>query len=64
MADYRTMYLELFRATTQAIELLQKAQQKTEEIYVSTGDTVQLCRKMLAKNADQTVSGWDKEPKR
>ena len=36
MPDYKRMYLELFRATTEAIELLQRAQIKTEEIYLSS----------------------------
>ena len=34
MPDYKRMYLELFRATTEAIELLQREQIKTEEIYL------------------------------
>lgn len=36
MPDYKRMYLELFRATTEAIELLQRAQIKTEEIDLSS----------------------------
>ncbi|MCL2409072.1 MAG: hypothetical protein FWC96_05585 [Oscillospiraceae bacterium] len=39
MADYKEMYLELFRAVTDAINLLQKAQQKAEETYISHDDT-------------------------
>ena len=35
MADYREMYLRLFRATTRAIEMLTEAQQECEEIYLS-----------------------------
>ena len=35
MADYQKMYTEMFNATTDAIEILQKAQQTTEEIYIS-----------------------------
>jgi len=35
MADYKEMYLELFRHVTAAIHILQKAQQKTEEMYVN-----------------------------
>lgn len=38
MADYQAMYKELFRATTKVIDLLQKAQQVTEEIYISEED--------------------------
>lgn len=36
MADYQKMYRKLFQATTKAIELLQQAQQETEEIYISS----------------------------
>ncbi len=40
MPDYAAMYHRLFRSQTQAIELLQKAQQDTEEMYISSPDTV------------------------
>lgn len=36
MADYREMYRKLFQATTKAIDILQKAQQETEELYISS----------------------------
>lgn len=36
MPDYAKMYQELFRSTTLAIELLQQAQLKTEELYISS----------------------------
>lgn len=39
MADYKSMYAVLFNDVTTAIELLQQAQQKTEEIYISGEDT-------------------------
>ncbi|MFT8889981.1 MAG: hypothetical protein ABF449_13235 [Ethanoligenens sp.] len=39
MADYREMYRKLFQATTKAIDLLQRAQQETEELYISSDDT-------------------------
>jgi hypothetical protein len=32
------MYFELFNAVTDAIELLQKAQQTAEERYIADGD--------------------------
>ncbi len=35
MPDYAAMYKKLFRSQTQAIEILQKAQQDSEEIYLS-----------------------------
>lgn len=34
MPDYQTMYFTLFNAITDAVHLLQEAQQKTEEIYM------------------------------
>jgi len=33
--NYKEMYTTLFRETTKAISILQSAQQKTEEIYIS-----------------------------
>ena len=36
MADYKEMYLKLFRATTEAIAILQRVQQETEELYISS----------------------------
>jgi hypothetical protein len=38
MADYAKMYRRLFNSQTQAIELLQKAQQDTEEMYIEAPD--------------------------
>jgi len=35
MPDYKNMYETLFRAATQAIMVLQQAQQQTEEMYIS-----------------------------
>ena len=35
MEDFAAMYRKLFNSQTQAIELLQKAQQDTEEMYMS-----------------------------
>ena len=42
MADYRKMYDSLFNDVTDAISLLQRAQQKTEELFVSGDDGVVL----------------------
>lgn len=39
MADYQVMYRELFWATTKAVDILQKAQQMAEEIYIASEDT-------------------------
>jgi len=38
LPDYKEMYRILFRETTEAIYVLQKAQQQTEEMYM-TADT-------------------------
>lgn len=35
MPDYAEMYFKLFNAITQAEEILQRAQQYTEELYIS-----------------------------
>lgn len=35
MPDYAAMYKRLFQSQTKAIEILQKAQQDTEEMYIS-----------------------------
>jgi len=35
MPDYQKMYATLFNAITDAIEILQAAQQATEELYIS-----------------------------
>lgn len=40
MADYKKMYDSLFNDVTDAISLLQHAQQKTEEIFISGDDGV------------------------
>jgi hypothetical protein len=49
MADYAKMYRRLFNSQTQAIELLQKAQQDTEEMYIEAPDT-----DIRLLNADQS----------
>ena len=35
MPDYAEMYKKLFRSQTKAIQILQQAQQETEELYIS-----------------------------
>ena len=35
MPDYKKMYLQLFNAVTDSIEILTKAQQDCEELYIS-----------------------------
>ena len=34
MADYKEMYLKLFRSQTKAITILQEAQSETENMYI------------------------------
>jgi len=38
MPDYAAMYKTLFNSQSKAIEILQKAQQTTEEMYISAPD--------------------------
>ena len=38
MADYQQMYLKMITATEQSMEILIKAQQECEEIYISCND--------------------------
>ncbi len=40
MPDYKEMYFDLFRATERAINILIEAQQKAEEEYVSSPETI------------------------
>jgi hypothetical protein len=55
MPDYKEMYLSLFRETTKAIGILQSAQQKTEEIYISddTEDNLILLKSSNDKKGDE-----------
>ena len=34
MADYKSMYAKLFNSQTKAIQLLQQAQQETEDMFI------------------------------
>lgn len=38
MANYQEMYRQLFTAQTEAIEILQKAQQRTEDMFIDSPD--------------------------
>ena len=40
MPDYQKMYHSLFNDVTDAISKLQRAQQKTEELYLDSKETV------------------------
>ena len=39
MPNYREMYLEMFRGTEKAINILIDVQQKCEEMYISSPET-------------------------
>lgn len=54
MADYKKMYDSLFNDVTDAISLLQRAQQKTEELFISGDDGVVLeLRKELGSEGEK-----------
>ena len=42
LLDYKKMYLDLFRATEKAINILIDAQQKCEEKYISETEIIEL----------------------
>ena len=50
MADYKKMYYSLFNAVTKAIELLQNAQARTEELYIESSDTPLVYHEGLGDN--------------
>lgn len=39
MPDYKAMYIKLFQSQTKAIQILQSAQQETEEMYIEAEPT-------------------------
>lgn len=50
MPNYMEMYKILFRSQTKAITLLQEAQQKTEEIYISEPPKILLLKSDTPKD--------------
>lgn len=57
MADYRGMYHSLFHDVTSAIALLQKAQRKTEDIYIASEDIpLKLGNRNGAESEEETDS--------
>lgn len=52
MPDYKELYTLLFRETTKAILMLQKAQQQTEELYISDDPACKLIKLKSAKDTD------------
>lgn len=57
MPDYAKMYRHLFNSQTDAVKILQKAQQETEEMYMSAPDTK---IKLLPEDGDKS-QGSDKK---
>lgn len=49
MPDYKKMYYELFRASEEAIQILIKAQQRCEEMYLSAEEPLILLNKAKEK---------------
>lgn len=43
MANYKKMYLSLFNDVSKAIEFLQSAQRKTEELFINSDDELVIC---------------------
>ena len=58
MPDYAAMYKKLFNSQTQAILILQKAQQATEQMYIDAPDPQLL---VLHKDDTDDNSGADNE---
>ena len=43
MADWKKMYLTMFRASEEAMRILEKAQRECEELYMRDGDGEDEC---------------------
>jgi len=48
MNIYKKMYLNLFNQATDAINLLQKAQQDTEDYFINNEDSIEISDQALA----------------
>ncbi len=44
MPDYKTMYLNLFRSVTDAVEILSEAQRKAEETFINSSEKEELIK--------------------
>jgi len=64
MPDYQKMYHSLFNDVTDAISNLQQAQQRTEEIYMDSKETVltPLLKKSEEKAIDRKPTPTKKKP--
>jgi len=60
MPDYGAMYRKLFNAQTDAIRILQQAQQETEEMYMNSPEALAL---VLNKEKEEDESQKDGEIK-
>ena len=52
MEDYKEMYNVLFNAITDCISILQEAQKKTEEMYISSKPAIKLAPANTKKKND------------
>ncbi|WP_312636211.1 hypothetical protein [Oscillibacter sp.] len=59
MPDYKEMYLKLFRATEEAVNLLIDAQQVCEEIYITAPEPELKIVAMPQQNGETKKDGSD-----
>ena len=57
MPDYKEMYLKMVRASEQAINILIKAQQECEEMYISEPELVVFPEKEKAPEPEDRSDG-------
>lgn len=62
MPDYQKMYHSLFNDVTDAISKLQQAQQKTEEMYLDSKETVLTPFVKKSEEQDKKPSPTKKKP--
>ena len=62
MPDYQKMYHSLFNDVTDAISKLQQAQQKTEEMYMDSKETVLTPFVKKSEELDKKPSPTKKKP--
>ena len=62
MPDYQKMYHSLFNDVTDAISKLQQAQQKTEEMYMDSKETVLTPFLKKSEEQDKNPSPIKKKP--
>lgn len=59
MADYQAMYRQLFKAQSQAIEILQSAQQQAEEMYMDSPDpAILIFDTRVANKSEEASKGY------